>query len=255
MRMYRDWADVYDAVYSRQGQNEDIPFLVGLVREYGGPVLEAACGTGRLMIPMAEAGFKVHGIDTSTEMLGMFERKLRGLPAGVRKRLSFSVKDMRNFELGRKFRICFIAFNSLYHLQSDGDMMRFFRCVNRHLEDGGVFIIDIFELDPGREQGVFGLQAEVKDPKGRIIRKYSKTVFGKNQVNDEWFKIVTDYKGKRKTLVRKFRLHYLTHDQTWKMLEKAGFRVVKVYSNYGSEPYRPGQNEKMIFVAEKAGKA
>jgi len=254
MRMYRDWADIYDALYTAQGQSNDLPLLTRLVREYGGPVLECACGTGRVMIPLAKAGFRVHGIDTSSEMLAVLEKKLRGLPEKVRKRITFERKDMRSFVTQKKFRTCIIAFNSLYHLQKDAEIMKFFRRVGMHLEKNGVFIIDIFDADPNYVQGRFVLQAEAKDAKGRFLRKYHKTVFGKNQVNDGWFRIVIDDHGKRRMISKKFKLHYLTHDQAWKMLGAAGFKVMKVYANYESEPYDTGrQNEKMIFVARKTG--
>jgi len=255
MKMYKDWADVYDVIHAAQKQSDDIPFLLKLVKEYGGPVLECACGTGRMMIPLAKAGFEMHGIDTSSEMIAVLEKKMRTLPASVRKRISYERGDMRNFGFDKKFRTCIIAFNSLYHLQNDKDVMKCFRNVNIHLEKGGTFIIDIFDFDPNYEQGVFALQAEAKDSKGRVIRKYAKSIFGRNQVNDSWFRIVTDDHGKRKMLIRKFKLHYLHYEQAWEMLEAAGFRVMKVYSNYESEPYQRGShNEKMIFVAKKVSK-
>jgi SAM-dependent methyltransferase len=256
MKMYRDWADIYDALYTAQGQSKDLPLLTSLVREYGGPVLECACGTGRVMIPLAKAGFKVHGIDTSKEMLAVLDKKLRKLPDSVRKRITFERKDMRTFVSPRKFRTCVIAFNSLYHLQNDADIMKFFRRVGAHLKANGVFIIDIFEADPNYVQGRFVLQTETSDGKGRTMRKYGKTVFGNNQVNDGWFRIVIEGRGKRRMINKKFKLRYLTHDQAWKMLDAAGFKVMRVYANYESEPYDMGrQNEKMIFVARKTGKA
>jgi cyclopropane fatty-acyl-phospholipid synthase-like methyltransferase len=251
MKLYKDWADVYDVIHEAQKRSDDIPFLLKLVKEYGGPVLECACGTGRVMIPLAKAGFDVHGIDSSREMLSVMEKKARAMPAAARSRLTFDRMDMRRFSLGRKFKTSIIAFNSLYHLENDSDMIKFFKCVNAHLVMGGIFIMDIFDLDPNYEQGVFVLQAEATDAAGRTIRKYAKTVFGKNQVNDNWFKFVIDDHGKRKTMTRKFRLHYLTHDQAWQMLSAAGFKVLKVYSNNEGESYRSGMNEKMIFVAKK----
>lgn len=253
--MYNGWADIYDALYGGQGQNADIPFLLKLVKEYGGPVLECACGTGRVAIPVAKEGFEIHGIDTSAEMLGVLRKKLLSLPPVVRKRISFEKKDMRHFVLNRKFKTCIIAFNSLYHLKNDFEMMKFFRCVNDSLEEKGVLIIDVFEFDPDTPQGKFGLQTEIKDPNGRTIRKYSKTLFGENQINDNWFRIVIENRGKKQTINRRFKLHYLLHDQMWKLLETKGFRVIKTYGNYNSEPYQhERQNERMIFVAEKARK-
>ena len=252
MKMYREWAELYDLLYGAQGQNRDIHFLTGLIKEYGGPVLECACGTGRVMIPVAENGLAVHGIDTSRDMLRVLEKKLPDLHEDVRKRISYEMKDMRDFKLDSKFRTCFIAFNSLYHLQNDREISDFFRCVNSNLEKGGVLIIDVFDFDPETPQGKFALQAKVKGSKGKTISKYHKTVFGRNQINNCTFRIVVEGKVEKKEIQRHFRLHYLFHDQMWKLLEKEGFKILRVYGNYDSEPYHEGkQNEKMVFVARK----
>ena len=251
MKMYRDWAEFYDVIYTAQGQSTDIPFLLKLVREYGGPVLECACGTGRTMIPIAETGLEIHGMDTSNEMLAILEKKLSDIPKNVRNMISYEKKDMRDFDLKRKFKTCVIPFTSLYHLQNDSEIRSFFRCVNRHLKKNGVFIIDVFDFNPETPQGKFTLQATTKDPEGRTISKYVKTVFGKNQINDCTFRIVIEENGKKREITKTFKLHYLLHDQMWKLLGKEGFKVVRVYGNYDFEPYiQDRQNEKMIFVSE-----
>lgn len=256
MKMYSNWAGIYDALYSAQGQSKDLPLLTKLVREYGGPVLECACGTGRVMIPLAKAGFDVHGIDTSSEMLAVLKKKLHALSENVRKRITFERKDIRSFAVNRKFRTCIIAFNSLYHLQSDANVMKFFRQTNNHLKTNGVFIIDIFEANQNYVQNRFALIGEARDGKGMAMKQYGKTVFGRNQTNDCRFRIVIEDHGKKRVINKRFKLRYLTHDQTWRMLDAAGFKVMKVYANYDGEPYDTDrQNERMIFVAVKARSA
>jgi ubiquinone/menaquinone biosynthesis C-methylase UbiE len=252
MNVYKEWAELYDLLYGTHGQNKDVPFLLNLVRKYGGHVLECACGTGRVLIPIAEAGFKIHGIDTSEEMLGVLKKRVSRLPKDVRKNICYEKMDMRDFDLGKRFRTCIIPFTSLYHLETDSDMRKFLKSVRKHLEEKGILIIDVFDFNPETPQGRFVLHVEAKSPDGRVMKKYGKTVFGKNQVNDCWFKIVVEEKGKKREIRQKFRLHYLLHDQMWKLLEKEGFRVISVYGNYDSGPYHVGKpNERMIFVSEK----
>jgi len=57
--------------WSYMDREEDIPFYVRMARECGSPVLEVACGTGRVLIPLAREGFEVVGIDFSEHMLGI----------------------------------------------------------------------------------------------------------------------------------------------------------------------------------------
>jgi 2-polyprenyl-3-methyl-5-hydroxy-6-metoxy-1,4-benzoquinol methylase len=54
---------------------QDIPFWIAQVRKYGDPVLELACGTGRITIPLAKEGFKVSGLDISESMLAEAKKK------------------------------------------------------------------------------------------------------------------------------------------------------------------------------------
>src|SRR6187401_1868218 len=65
---YVDFAEYYDCDHA---VTEDVPFYLQLARQCGSPVLELACGTGRVLIPLARAGFELHGIDISANMLAV----------------------------------------------------------------------------------------------------------------------------------------------------------------------------------------
>ena len=79
-----DYARFYDWNY--QGFLDDLPCYITLARRYGPRLLELACGTGRLTIPLAREGFAVTGLDLSPEMLRIAERKLEREPPEVRER-------------------------------------------------------------------------------------------------------------------------------------------------------------------------
>ena len=74
MPEYVDYAEYYDQDHATA---IDIPFYLDHARECGSPILELACGTGRVLIPLAEAGFELYGVDASENMLAMCERKVR----------------------------------------------------------------------------------------------------------------------------------------------------------------------------------
>ena len=69
---YDDWVDLYDQVYSYLAH--DISFYIQQSMASGGPVLELGCGTGRVAIPIAEAGIEIVGIDSSQAMLDVARR-------------------------------------------------------------------------------------------------------------------------------------------------------------------------------------
>jgi len=97
--LHPDFTRFYDWSYSER--KEDIPFYVRLARECGSPVLEVACGTARVLIPLAREGFEVVGIDFSEHMLAIAREKLEKESPEVRRRVSLVQADMREFDLGK----------------------------------------------------------------------------------------------------------------------------------------------------------
>ena len=90
----------YDLVFTGSA---DVEFYVEEAKRARGPVLELGCGTGRVSIPIAEAGVDVTGLDVSEQMLSIAREKKRSLPADVADRLGFVRGDMESFSLDRNF--------------------------------------------------------------------------------------------------------------------------------------------------------
>src|SRR5215468_8939118 len=126
--------EIYDIMTSTgwAEAGTDVCFLLERFRNITGPVLELACGTGRAAIPLAEAGFIVHGIDTSSAMLSVAQTKRQRLPASVAGRLFLTEGDMRGFEPVVEFAGVYSTFRSFQHLLSPEDQEDCLRCVHRH---------------------------------------------------------------------------------------------------------------------------
>ncbi len=136
-----DWAELYDAIV-RPGPCE--AFYREEARRWGGPVLELACGTGRVTLPMARDGHEVVGLDASESMLALARRKAAdaGLAA------EFVQGDMRDFELRRQFGFIYISCNSLAHLIEREDLRACLAAVRRHLAPGGALAFDVVLPNP-----------------------------------------------------------------------------------------------------------
>ncbi len=108
-----------------------------------GPVLELGVGTGRLALPLAERGLEVHGIDSSEPMVA----QLRAKPGGDR--MPVDVGDFADVGtlVDRPFALVFVAFNTLFELDSQDDQVRCFAGVARHLAPGGAFVVEAFAPD------------------------------------------------------------------------------------------------------------
>jgi ubiquinone/menaquinone biosynthesis C-methylase UbiE len=110
-------------------------------------VLELACGTGRIAIPLSVKGSKVSGIDNCQSMLDQGQRNARG--AGVE--IDWILGDMRNFDLGRDdFDLVILAFNSINLMLTLEDALSCLRCARKHLSPNGRLVIDTFLPTPER---------------------------------------------------------------------------------------------------------
>src|SRR5580704_19512531 len=103
----------YDAAYASKVDLVDLPFYVDLAKRSGGPVLEIACGTGRVLLPIARQGIAIDGVDNSLPMLRVLKSHIENEPPQIRRRITLHHDDMRNFRLGKKYPLVIIPFRPL----------------------------------------------------------------------------------------------------------------------------------------------
>jgi SAM-dependent methyltransferase len=136
-------AVLYDWEYRRR--RDDVRFYRTLADERGGPVLDLACGTGRLMVPLLRDGHQVVGLDHAPAMLARAAARVQRLAAPVRRRALLLRGDLRAFAFRRQpFLMAICAFHSIQHLRSDQELLRFLRAVRHALAPGGWFAFDVF---------------------------------------------------------------------------------------------------------------
>ena len=123
----------------------DIAFYDRLAQATGGPVLELGCGTGRIVLALAQAGLSVTGVDVSAGMLALARRKSERLAAAASRCLTFVEGDMARLELGRRFGMAFIAFRSFQHLLTVDEQRATLTGVRRHLRPDGRLALHLFD--------------------------------------------------------------------------------------------------------------
>jgi SAM-dependent methyltransferase len=138
-------AAIYDLEYA--WKTDDVDYWVSLAKEYAGSdgtVLELACGTGRVLVPVAQSGVRVVGVDQSPWMLDKAKEKYGRLPGDVQERIGLLEGDMRTLRLEQRFKLIYLPFNTFLILRTVQDQLAVFDVVRRHLAPGGVFAFDIF---------------------------------------------------------------------------------------------------------------
>lgn len=165
-----DDGELYDILC--QGLDYGIDFYVGLAREAQGPVLDVACGTGRVLLPVLQARADADGLDLFPPMLDVARRKADAL--GLAPMLHLG--DMADFQMPRRYALVMIAFNAFCHMLTTEDQLRCLGCIRRHLLPGGLLAFDGCFPGPGwigAPQDRRELEGEVKDPRtGQMLRCY-----------------------------------------------------------------------------------
>jgi SAM-dependent methyltransferase len=133
---------LYDVVMG--GLDFDLDFYLGLARAAKGPVLDVACGTGRILLPALQAGLEVDGLDLSAAMLATLRTKAQA--RGLAPRLWQS--NMASFQLGRPYALVMVPFNAFVHNLTTDDQLAALRCCRQHLLPGGLLVFDTFFPGP-----------------------------------------------------------------------------------------------------------
>jgi SAM-dependent methyltransferase len=163
-------ADLYDLLFS--DYTADLGFYLGIAKAAGGPVLDVACGTGRVLLRALEAGLDADGVDDSGDMLerlrvnaaahGLTPRVIRG--------------DMRAFRMPRRYRCVMIPFNAFAHNLTADDQLGTLRGCREHLLPGGRLVFDVFSVTPAMLATPVAepvLELETKHPEtGLLLRLY-----------------------------------------------------------------------------------
>jgi len=250
--LYKKTAGIYDFMYEEM---RDTKFWTHLAHQHGGPVLEIGCGTGRILLELAKAGFDVTGIDISPDMLAVLKRKLKKLPKGLQEQVKVKEADMRNFALGRMFRTVIIPFSAFQHLLTTKEQQACLKAVHMHLLDRGTLVIDVFNPDLSRPKGVLEHQWTRQDRTGRTVSKFSSQTYNPTtQISNQHFFIdITDRLGRLSRITASFRLRYVFYKDIKKLLESTGFRIVEVYGSFNREKFSEKHSQRIIAVASKVG--
>ena len=252
-------AAFYDA-YST-GTGGDLPFYVEEARKAGSPVLELGCGTGRILIPAAEAGLTVTGLDRAPAMLAVARQKIARVDAATRGRITLVEGDMRAFSLGQRFNLIMIPYRAFLHLLTVEDQRQALGCIREHLAAGGRLVLNIF--DPRLDiiviqQGLVGVAQKKTDEfvhpeTGRRVIMWTTVQYDLERQIIEEERIFEEVDGEGKMVSRTYNLLTLRFIYRYEMqhlLELCGFQVEALYSDFQRSPFRAGAEQ--VWVARRS---
>lgn len=238
----------------------DVDFFIRQARKTGGPVLELGAGTGRVALRLAEAGFRVTGLELSPHMLKAARAKLT---PELGRRVDFVRGDMSRFRLKRKFRLAVIAFRSFQHLLTPEKQRSCLLSIRRHLMKDGRLVVDLF--DPRLEFCVpVPAKKKLWSQKVRHSRTGDRVVItAEDRVNDpltQTFRETWVYTvlGKNRRVKRRRRetlsLRWTYRYEMRHLLELCGFRPLACYGDFKGGRPRYGAEQVWVAAPARGGK-
>jgi SAM-dependent methyltransferase len=257
---YEILASHYDTGYCSKQDLVDVPFYVDLARKSGAPVLEIACGTGRVLLPIAREGMEIEGVDNSEAMLRIVRRNLAREPAEVRERVTIHEGDMRDIRLAAKFPLVIIPFRPLQHMYTVQDQVAALTTAAFHVAEGGRLAFDVFfpnfegiPANIGKE--ILDLEWTVDTEPRKVVRRYfRKKSYDKIQQTFSGEFVFRTYEGDNLILEETgpLKMSYYTYQQLRTLFLLTGLEVVEEYGSFSRTPL-DNEAQQMIFVVQKSG--
>lgn len=248
---YAEIADLYDLEHG--DFTDDLDLYRNLAAMIGDPILEIGCGTGRILIPLAQAGHRVTGTDASSAMLATADHAAARV--GVTDRVTLSRGDMTASPPSPHgpFGLAIVALNGLLHLDAPEAQRAALRALHGALDPRGQLVLDVFNPTPEGLRALEGLHHEGtwNQANGKTVQKFSsRRVHPSSQTieTDLWYDIVAPGGALRRVSTR-FPMRYVHRSELILMLEVTGFVEWQVYGSYDLEPFDDG-SDRLIVTAE-----
>lgn len=237
------FADWYDDLHEDEVQ--DIEFYEKIVMETDGPVLELACGTGRLLVPYRRQGVDIEGVDCSSDMLRICKRKLDavGLEANLYQQ---NIEELR---LSRRYQTMFISGGDFQLIDDFDNALQALNAIRKHLLPGGKLVLDLFipwNQIIASQDGLWRLISVATRSNGQQLLCYERAVFDlEEQIKRELRKYEL-YQDRQlvNTIVGEQQLRWYGKREFILMMEKAGFANIQAEKK---EKVKPRQGHATIY--------
>ena len=236
--------DLIDASY-----DADRPFIEQWARALGGPLLDLACGSGRMALRLAAQGYEITGVDITPEMIAHARQKaaVQGLS------VEWVVADARTFHLAKQFRLTYMLAHAFQFFLTREDQEAMLARVREHLHTEGCFIFDtrnpipcnlleVFHSEPQQYVTPAGehlttTEQQYYDPMTQI-QHYTSTYHWRSS------------EGQQKEEIKRTALRYVFPQEVEALLLHSGFQVHSCYGGWQQEPLTATSRE-MVYVCQR----
>jgi len=244
---------MYPFLYDIHHQNhsEDLAMWKNYAELHPDSILELGCGTGRILIPLLEKGYRIYGIDKDLHMLNFLSSRLK---IGNFRQAPIFQANITNFILAREFSLVLLPCNT-YSEFSKRERLSTLKCVNRQLKSDGVFIISMPNPIMLRELPVHSkpeFEEELFHPDDKTsIQVSSGWKRTKDRFIVDWYYEHQQKNGK-KNIYHAQAKHTLTSlDEYRREIQDNNLQVERTYGDYSFSPFTPDSDVLILQIRHK----
>lgn len=248
---YSQVARFYDA--ETGDKTDDLIMYSRLAEESSGGILDVGCGTGRVMIHLAQQGHHVHGIDNDRAMLERFAQKIDQLPS-LRGQLSIIHADALTHPWTREFSLILLSYHVLMQFHEQEEQITLLENLRRCLAPQGMLVIDLPNAGPAfasEDTDALTFERSFIDPQtGHLIMLQTISFLDRATqiLSIDWFYDEIDGDGVVRRLIAPHRLRYFFRSEIQLLLERCGYALSAVCGDTDGAPYE-AESERMIVYA------
>lgn len=228
METFHDYAYYYNIFYGEKDYAGETSTVCNLISKYAGAdharrILNIGCGTGRHDRELRRFGYRIYGIDLSEEMIEIARKQSGGADG-----LSYEVSDARDFKTEDKFDIAVSLFHVMSYQNTNEDLKKAFKCVERALNEGGIFIFDAW-YGPGVLTDRPAVRVKrVEDDNNFFVRIAEPVLYPNRNVVDVKYNVIVNEKstGTSRTINEVHSMRYFFRPEIEEMLSETGMKLL-----------------------------
>lgn len=243
--IYQEFAEFYDDLFDEKLYDQWFAYTTKRIQPTG-QLLDLACGTGRLAVKLAQAGYSVAGADLSENMLSMADQRAR--EAG--QQISFFQADMRSLDGLADYNGITCFDDSLCYLETTADLQQTFTQIFEHLKAGGHFLFDVitpYQTDEVYPGYMYNFQ---DDDRAFMWTSYASENVAHGIEHELTFFLYDSQKDAYDAYNELHKERTYPVETYRQLLNKAGFLNIEVTTDFGRAPFEK-KVKRWLFACEK----
>jgi SAM-dependent methyltransferase len=232
---------------------DDLAMYTRLAEDYGGPVFDVGCGTGRVLIHLAQSGITGHGVDNNAAMLARFTAKLDRLPH-LKPLITYENADILAYRSTQRYSMTLLTYNALMHFHTQENQLTLLKRLRALTAEDGLLVIDLpnaGETFATQDSDSILLDRTFIEPEtGHRVMLQSVSYLDRTTqlLRVQWIYDEISEDGTVRRLVVPHTLRYFFHAEMALLLKACGFHIEQVFGGCDEEPYEDGAERMVIFA-------